>query len=131
MDASALHWQSFYTGIERCFLSATLAATTSLSLCRPGTGKSVVAVNLLAMGLNARYVSFRRESTITAPRKPAAMSTVPTARARTDQSLKGYKAEAIIRNTYRTLMSRGTKACWLVTCDAELNAYLNQTVKDR
>lgn len=65
--------------------------------------------------------------------------TVPTARARTDQSLKGYKkglvsnpdgirskADTIIRNTYRTLMSRGTKACWVFACDPELNAWLKE-----
>ena len=65
--------------------------------------------------------------------------TVPSARARTDQSLKGYKvglksdpqavrlkADAIIRNTYRTLMSRGTKACWVFACDPALNAWLKQ-----
>ncbi|QNI88505.1 DUF2075 domain-containing protein [Synechococcus sp. ROS8604] len=65
--------------------------------------------------------------------------TVPSARARTDQSLKGYKvglkrdpqairikADAIIRNTYRTLMSRGTKACWVFACDPELSAWLKQ-----
>jgi DUF2075 family protein len=65
--------------------------------------------------------------------------TVPTARARTDQSLKGYKvglkidpqgirlkADAVIRNTYRTLMTRGTKACWVFACDPELNARLKQ-----
>ncbi|MCP9835472.1 MULTISPECIES: DUF2075 domain-containing protein [unclassified Cyanobium] len=66
--------------------------------------------------------------------------TVPTARARTDQSLKGYKvglrrdpqairlkADAIIRNTYRTLMSRGTKACWVFACDPELNLWLKRS----
>ena len=60
--------------------------------------------------------------------------TDPSARARTDQSMKGYKvglkrdpqairlkADAIIRNTYRTLMSRGTKACWVFAFDPELN----------
>lgn len=65
--------------------------------------------------------------------------TVPAARARTDQSLKGYKvglkrepqaiqlkADAIIRNTYRTLMSRGTRSCWVFACDPELNQWLKQ-----
>ena len=70
--------------------------------------------------------------------------TVPSARARTDQSLKGYKvgltrdpqgirrkADAIIRNTYRTLMSRGTKACFVFACDPELNEYLKGAVAGR
>ncbi len=66
--------------------------------------------------------------------------TVPAARARTDQSLKGYKVglktdpqairlkvDAIIRNTYRTLMSRGTRSCWVFACDPELNNWLKTT----
>ena len=36
------------------------------------------------------------------------------------------KADAIIRNTYRTLMSRGTKGCWVFACDPELNQWLKQ-----
>jgi uncharacterized protein len=52
--------------------------------------------------------------------------TDPTARAKTDKSLHGYKketksnpaaaeakADEIIRNTYRTLMSRGMKGCYV------------------
>jgi DUF2075 family protein len=67
---------------------------------------------------------------------------VPAARARSDQSLKGYKlglkhkpqatrqkADAIIRNTYRTLMSRGTKSCWVFACDPELQAYLQHRLE--
>lgn len=34
--------------------------------------------------------------------------------------------DAIIRNTYRTLMSRGTKACWVFACDPELYQWLKQ-----
>ena len=65
--------------------------------------------------------------------------TVPSRRARTDQSLKGYKvglkrdpqairlkADTIIRNTYRTLMSRGMRACYVFACDPALNDYLKQ-----
>lgn len=56
--------------------------------------------------------------------------TVPAARAKTDKSLHGYKkalahdeqsanrrADAIIRNTYRTLMSRGMKGCYVYFTD--------------
>jgi hypothetical protein len=38
------------------------------------------------------------------------------------------KADAIIRNTYRTLMTRGTKACWVFACDPELSQWLRQAV---
>ena len=61
----------------------------------------------------------------------------PTARARSDKSLTGWRAamatdpkgteerlSRLIRNTYRTLMSRGMKSCWVFACDPELQGYL-------
>jgi len=66
----------------------------------------------------------------------------PDQRAKTDQSLKGYitalkqnhisaraKAEAIIKNTYRTLMSRGQKGCYIYSIDPETNAYFSELAK--
>jgi DUF2075 family protein len=54
-----------------------------------------------------------------------------------DSSIKGYKgllkndsasarekADLIIKNTYRTLMTRGTKGCYVYSTDAETNQYL-------
>lgn len=62
--------------------------------------------------------------------------TNPAARAKTDKSLAGYKAmlkthpeaarlkaDQIIRNTYRTLMTRGMKGCYLYCTDPETQAY--------
>jgi len=58
------------------------------------------------------------------------LTTEPAARAKSDKSLAGYKkalgddpvgaterADAIIRNTYRTLMSRGMKGCYVYFTD--------------
>ena len=58
------------------------------------------------------------------------LQTDPSARAKTDKSLAGYKkelkedpvsaeikADEIIRNTYRTLMSRGMKGCYVYFVD--------------
>ena len=58
------------------------------------------------------------------------LKTDPSARAKTDKSLAGYKkelkedpisaeikADEIIRNTYRTLMSRGMKGCYVYFVD--------------
>ncbi len=66
----------------------------------------------------------------------------PDQRAKTDQSLKGYKkafrenpeaarykAEAIIKNTYRTLMTRGQKGCYIYSTDPETNAYFEELAK--
>lgn len=66
--------------------------------------------------------------------------TVPAARAKTDKSLHGYKkemkedpllasskADEIIRNTYRTLMSRGMKGCYVYFVDkATADYFKNQ-----
>ncbi|MGM0450151.1 MAG: DNA/RNA helicase domain-containing protein [Pseudomonadota bacterium] len=67
--------------------------------------------------------------------------TQPQERARTDRSLHGYKkarkqypeeadarAEAIIKNTYRTLMSRGLKGCLIYCTDAETQEYFRQQI---
>lgn len=64
------------------------------------------------------------------------LETVPSARAKTDTSLHGFKKEAkenlvvaemkadeIIRNTYRTLMSRGMKGCFVYFCDPTTAEY--------
>ena len=64
---------------------------------------------------------------------------VPEARAKTDKSLHGYKkemkenpvlasqkADEIIRNTYRTLMSRGMKGCYVYFTDHATSEYFKQ-----
>lgn len=65
--------------------------------------------------------------------------TVPAARAKTDTSLNGYKkefkedpskasrkADEIIRNTYRTLMSRGMKGCYVWFTDPDTADYFRR-----
>ena len=64
-----------------------------------------------------------------------------TERARTDQSLKGIKtrykqnpeealklADEIIKNTYRTLMTRGMKGCYIYCEDLNLENYFKERV---
>ena len=66
-----------------------------------------------------------------------------TRRAKTDQSLKGIKslykedpakaeaiADEIIKNTYRTLMTRGMKGCYVYCCDERLAEYLKKRLRD-
>ena len=68
--------------------------------------------------------------------------TQPRQRARTDKSLQGYlsareydqaeadkKAEAIIKNTYRTLMTRGMKGCYVYFVDKETEKFFKERVK--
>lgn len=65
-----------------------------------------------------------------------------TKRASTDQSLKGIKklykenpekakaeADEIIKNTYRTLMTRGMKGCYVYCTDKNLAEYLRECLK--
>ena len=54
-------------------------------------------------------------------------------RAKTDKSLKGIKttksyklADEIIRNTYRTLLSRGQKGCYIYCEDKSLAKYIKK-----
>lgn len=64
---------------------------------------------------------------------------VPRARDRHDKTMKGFVkmtkeqpaeaarlADSIIKNTYRTLMTRGMKGCYVYATDAKLRAYLRK-----
>jgi len=67
-----------------------------------------------------------------------------TERAKTDQSIKGiYKmfqqdfdkaekiADEIIKNTYRTLMTRGQKGCYIYCIDKKLSNYLKKRLNPK
>lgn len=68
--------------------------------------------------------------------------TQPKNRAKTDKSLNGYqklrkdykevadaKADLIIKNTYRTLMTRGMKGCYVYFTDDETREWFNKILK--
>jgi DUF2075 family protein len=67
------------------------------------------------------------------------LATDPNARAKTDKSLSGYKksfkqdpifandkADELIRNTYRTLMSRGMKGCYVYFTNPNVAKYFRE-----
>ncbi len=69
------------------------------------------------------------------------IATDPFKRAKTDQSLKGFKkelsispvsaqakADELIRNTYRTLMSRGMKGCYIYSVDERTRDFFKQAI---
>ena len=69
--------------------------------------------------------------------------TNPSARAKTDKSLHGYKkelredplaastkADELIRNTYRTLMSRGMKGCYVYFTDPPTADYFRALLRE-
>lgn len=68
--------------------------------------------------------------------------TDPSKRAKTDASLRGYqkelkinpesarkKADKIIKNTYRTLMTRGIKGCYVYFCDKETEEFFKSRIE--
>lgn len=70
-----------------------------------------------------------------------AIHTIPEKRSRMDASLKGLKklaaldssaaaarASTIIKNTYRTLMTRGQKGCYIFCTDPETNEYFRRAL---
>lgn len=70
--------------------------------------------------------------------------TIPAARAKTDKSLHGYKkemkenpllasqkADEIIRNTYRTLMTRGMKGCYVYFTDKATAEYFKSLLPEQ
>lgn len=72
------------------------------------------------------------------------IETDPSARATTDKSLHGFKkalkenpeeatrrADLIIRNTYRTLMTRGMKGCFVYFTDESLSAHFQEQLAAR
>lgn len=69
------------------------------------------------------------------------VKTQPEKRSKQDQSIKGYKklletdaiaatgkADRIIKNTYRTLMTRGMKGCYVYCTDAETREYFRSRI---
>lgn len=66
----------------------------------------------------------------------------PNNRAKSDQSIRGWKTmmqqdpdgtkkklKNIVLNTYRTLMTRGMKGCYLYVCDEELRDYIRKWIR--
>ena len=70
------------------------------------------------------------------------LATMPEARSNMDRSIRGWKSmmkrspdktreriDRIIRNTYKTLMTRGMKGCYVYFVDAETAGYFREKVK--
>ena len=71
--------------------------------------------------------------------KDGSVQTNKYARATSDQSLFGYKnnpnhakdCDIIIRNTYRTLLSRGQKGCYIYCEDKALSEYIKRMISQK
>ncbi len=114
-----------------------LAADGSLWILKPESVSEVGCIHT-CQGLELDYIGviIGRDLMING----GEVHTYPELRAKTDKSLHGYKAlfkknpteakckaDLIIKNTYRTLMTRGQRGCIVYATDVQTNRYL----KDR
>lgn len=101
--------------------------------------KSVDQVGCIhtCQGLEVDYVGVIIGDDLTV--RDGELVTDPSARAKTDKSLAGYKkerannpaeadikADELIRNTYRTLMTRGMKGCYVYFTNVETRKYFEE-----
>ncbi len=118
-----------------------LASDGNLWIMAPESVNEIGCIHT-CQGLEVDYIGviigpdfiIRDEKVITNPKK----------RARTDASLKGYgkdykndpveankKADSIIKNTYRTLMTRGMKGCYVYFTDKETENYFRNRLENK
>jgi DUF2075 family protein len=110
-----------------------LSTDGNLWIMKPGSVNEVGCIHT-CQGLELDYVGVIIGPDLIV--RDGKVQTVPSARAKTDKSLSGYKkllqhapdeanrkAALIIKNTYRTLMTRGQKGCYIYCTDAETAAY--------
>lgn len=104
--------------------------------------KSVSEVGCIhtCQGLEVDYIGVIIGSDLVA--RDGVLKTDPGKRAQTDKSLHGYKkayqnnpdnayrmAESIIKNTYRTLMTRGLKGCYVYFVDKETKDFFKSRIQ--
>ena len=113
-----------------------LASDGNLWILKPESVSEIGCIHT-CQGLELDYVGVLVGADLVA--RNGVIQTNPAMRAKTDASIKGYKAmlktapekannkaAAIIKNTYRTLMTRAQKGCFIYSVDPETNAYLKE-----
>ena len=117
-----------------------LTTDGSLWLVKPDSINEIGCIHT-AQGLELDYVGVIIGKDLVV--RDGEVITQPEERARYDSSIRGYKkwlkedpaqarshARRIILNTYRTLMTRGLKGCYLYCVDEETQAYFQGLVSD-
>lgn len=117
-----------------------LASDEGLWITAPNSVKQIGCIHT-SQGLEVDYIGVIIGPDLTT--KEGSVQTHPDKRSRMDKSLHGYKktlasdpegarskADAIIRNTYRTLMTRGMKGCYVYCTDPETAAHLRSRLVD-
>ncbi|MBS0199199.1 MAG: DUF2075 domain-containing protein [Proteobacteria bacterium] len=118
-----------------------LASDSSLWITAPDSVEQVGCIHT-CQGLELDYVGV-----IVGPDlivRDGMLITVPEGRSKMDRSIRGWKSmlredpegtlqrvDRIIRNTYRTLMTRGMKGCYIHCTDAETQEYFRQRLHAR
>lgn len=115
-----------------------LADGAPLWMVAEGSVKQIGCIHT-CQGLEADYIGVIIGPDLIA--RDGLVQTHPEKRSKHDKSLKGYKtalrsdpdaarakADAIIRNTYRTLMTRGIKGCYIYCTDRETADYFRSRI---
>lgn len=115
-----------------------LASDGSLWIVKPDAVKEVGCIHT-CQGLELDYIGVIIGPDLIV--RDGRIMTDGSARSKNDASMKGYKsllktdsdtaearASAIIKNTYRTLMTRGQKGCFVFATDRETNAYFKEAL---
>lgn len=116
-----------------------LAQETMLWIMKPNSVNEIGCIHT-SQGLELDYVGviFGEDLVI----RDGKVLTNPLKRSKMDSSIKGYKklykedaalanqkVDKIIKNTYRTLMTRGIKGCYVWSVDDETNEYLKHSIR--
>ena len=118
-----------------------LASDEGLWITAPESVKQIGCIHT-CQGLEVDYIGVIIGPDLVA--RNGRVHTQPEKRSKQDQSIKGYKkamesdpvgggakVDAIIRNTYRTLMTRGMKGCYVYCSDPETAAYFRTRMARR
>ena len=113
----------------------------SLWLIAPNSIEEVGCIHT-CQGLELDYVGVIVGTDLLA--RDGKLITAPENRSKRDRSIRGYKklmksdpratrerVDRIIRNTYRTLMTRGMKGCYVYCVDPEMQGFLKQATKQQ
>jgi DUF2075 family protein len=121
---------------SRLQLRWNLASYGNRWIIEPESVREVGCIHT-SQGLEAEYIGVIIGPDLVA--RDGVLRTNPEARAKTDASLKGYRkafkedpqgafarADRLIRNTYRTLLTRGQLGCYVYCTDEETREYFEE-----
>lgn len=113
----------------------------SLWIVTPGSVEEVGCIHT-CQGLELDYIGVIVGPDLVA--RDGKLWSVPEARSRMDRSIRGWKMlmkadpestsqriDRIIRNTYRTLMTRGMRGCYVYFCDKAAESHFKQRMAPR